>query len=225
MGRCSDYGRAVGRDVFLSALLAGLMGNPRGIPQVDEPGTILIRTARSRDLPDLAEVLASSFYNPDGLLGWAYPLFRAGILDDLRGRLHRKAPHYTCLVAVEQHGSDDTLTERVVGTLEMSLHRPAFWNVMGDRYLYISNLAVRSGYRRRGIALQLLQACDRIAAEWGFAALYLHTLENNTAARLLYEKAGYHVSKSEWNPFTWAMGQPQQLFLQKHLSPPQAKRV
>jgi ribosomal protein S18 acetylase RimI-like enzyme len=215
-------GVAVGRDAFLSALLAGFMGSPRGMSPVGESGTILIRTARSRDLPELADVLAGSFHNPDGLLGWAYPLFRAGILDDLRGRLHRKLPHYACLVAVEQHSSDDAPTEHVVGTLEMNLHRPAFWNVTGDRYLYISNLAVRSSCRRRGIALQLLQACDRIAAEWGFSELYLHTLENNTAARLLYEKAGYRVSKSEWNPLTWAIGQPQQLFLQKRLPSPQS---
>ncbi|GAB4140885.1 MAG: N-acetyltransferase [Cyanobacteria bacterium J069] len=213
-------GVTVGRDVFLSALLAEFMGHPRGAANNGEPGTILIRTARSRDLPELADVLASSFHNREGVLGWAYPLFRAGILDDLRGRLHRQTPHYACLVAIEQTGSEETLRERVVGTLEMNLHRPPFWQMMGDRYLYISNLAVRSGYRRRGIALQLLQTCDRIAAEWRFPDLYLHTLENNTAARLLYEKAGYRVSKTEWNPVTWIVGQPQQLFLQKQLLPP-----
>ena len=197
-----------------------------------EPGTVLVRAARSSDLSNLAELLASGFHAQDGLMGWAYPLFRMGILEDLRTRFRSFSPHHVCLVTVDRISvSEDSRTQlpastphastshALVGTIEMNLRHPYFWQVMSARQLYISNLAVSKHHRRQGIAHQLLLACERVALDQGFQDLYLHVLENNVAARQLYTKLGYAVKTSEWSPTAWVLGQPQQLFLHKSLSP------
>lgn len=197
-----------------------------------EPGSVLVRAARSSDLPDLAELLVAGFHTQDGLLGWAYPLFRLGILEDLRTRFRTFSPHYVCLVAVERPANTPepktpsatptagvTVSHGLVGTIEMNLRHPYFWQVAGSRQLYISNLAVSKHHRRQGIASQLLLTCERVALDQGFQDLYLHVLENNAAARDLYSKMGYRIKTLEWSPTAWMLGQSQQLFLHKSLSP------
>lgn len=198
----------------------------------NEQGTFLVRAARSADLPELADLLAASFHTQDGLLGWAYPLFRIGILEDLRTRFRSYSAHYVCLVAVERaiasdsHESDKqsftagALTNNIlVGTVEMNLRHPHFWQVMGTRQMYISNLAVSKHHRRKRIAHKLLLTCERIALSQGFQDLYLHVLDNNTPARRLYTQMGYEVKTLEWSPTAWFLGQSQQLFLHKSLIP------
>lgn len=195
-----------------------------------QPGTILVRAARLADLPDLADLLAAGFHTQDGLLGWAYPLFRMGILEDLRTRFRSYSPHYVCLVAVQQtfdyenygtqsmsFGTNVSSSNILIGTVEMNLRYPHFWQVMGARQLYISNLAVSKHHRRNGIAHKLLLACERIALERGVQDLYLHVLESNTAARCLYTKLGYGVKTLEWSPTAWILSQSQQLLLHKPL--------
>lgn len=196
-----------------------------------EQGAIFVRAARLADLPELADLLAAGFHTQDGLLGWAYPLFRMGILEDLRTRFRSSSPHYVCLVAVQRtfdHEHDGTqsapLSRNVstsnvlVGTVEMNLRYPHFWRVMGTRKLYISNLAVSTHHRRKRVAQKLLLTCERIALEQGFQDLYLHVLESNTAARHLYTKLGYSVKALEWSPSAWILSQSQQLFLHKSLA-------
>ena len=182
-----------------------------------------IRAALPGDLTSLAEILADSFHSHQGILGWAYPLLRLGIYEDLLNRLRSTSPHHICLVAVE--GAASTATEgcghsarNIAGTVEMALRSTEPFARRTGRYLYLSNLAVRSTYRRRGVANQLLLNCERVAVEWGFQDLYLHVLENNHQARQLYFKLGYRLHKvdSSWN--TWLLGRPRQLFLHKHLS-------
>lgn len=192
----------------------------------------LIRSVRQSDLSALAEVLASSFHSQDGWMAWVYPLLKAGIYEDLKSRLHTRGPHYACLVAVQtppQSTASPALVTQfapfgflgeassgLIGTVEMSLKNPQLqpWN---SKYLYLSNLAVLTEYRRQGVALQLLKACERIAIDWGFRNLYLHVLENNHHAKRLYWKAGYRLQRIEVNPLTMILGQPRQLFLRKQL--------
>lgn len=57
-----------------------------------------------------------------------------------------------------------------------------------------SNLAVSAAYRRRGIAVDLCQAAEETAKEWGYNYLHLKVEAENTPAAILYqEKLGYTV--------------------------------
>lgn len=184
-----------------------------------------IRAAQPGELTDLAEILADSFHSPNGILGWAYPLLRLGIYEDLRNRLRATSPHHICLVAVEhavratEEGSSRSASDELAGTVEMAVRSAEPWARNRSRYLYVSNLAVRPTHRRRGVAGQLLLNCERVALSWGFQDIYLHVLENNHQARQLYFKLGYrlHQVDSSWG--AWLLGRPRQLFLHKHLSP------
>jgi len=109
-------------------------------------------------------------------------------------------------------------SDRPVGTVEISLKTPPPWQSPHARYLYLSNLAVHSNYRRQGAAQKLLQTCDRVALGWGFQDLYLHVLESNHAARRLYLRSGYHVLRAETSLTSWLLGKPRQLFMHKSLS-------
>jgi ribosomal protein S18 acetylase RimI-like enzyme len=166
---------------------------------------------------------------------WVYPLFRAGIYEDLKSRFHSRSAHYACLVAVKPMLKGQAVSElagratpsalmlasrgdALMGTVELSLKTPSLLHPWHTKYLYLSNLAVKTDYRRQGVAQQLLQTCERIARDWGFSDLYLHVLENNYQARRLYWKAGYRVSRIEVNPLTLLLGQPRQLFLHKRLN-------
>ena len=175
--------------------------------------TFSIRTAQARDLGSTAEILADSFHERSGIMGWIFPLLRLGIHEDLKNRLRSAPPHYGCLVArVDQ-------AEELAGTIEVALRLPPVWQSLHPHYPYISNLAVRKLYRRQGAAMQLLIACERLVLLWGFEDLYLHVLENNYEARRLYLKAGYQLRGVEQNWWSWLLGHPKRLFLHKHLRP------
>ncbi|MBW4659343.1 MAG: GNAT family N-acetyltransferase [Drouetiella hepatica Uher 2000/2452] len=109
-------------------------------------------------------------------------------------------------------------SDRPIGTIEISSKNPPPWQSPHTRYLYLSNLAVHSNYRRQGAAQQLLQTCDRVALGWGFQDLYLHVLESNHAARRLYLRSGYRVLRAEASLSSWMLGRPRQLFMHKSLS-------
>ncbi|MDX2098719.1 MAG: GNAT family N-acetyltransferase [Leptolyngbyaceae cyanobacterium bins.59] len=187
---------------------------------------LTIRTVLPKDISSLAELLTDSFHPRSGLVQWVHPLLRMGIHEDLRNRLRGKHPHYICLVAgwreeVSGSGAFSRTPEYLAGTIEMAL-RPSFaWN-QKSQYLYVSNLAVRVECRRRGIAQQLLLACEHIALSWGFHELYLHVLEDNYQARNLYYKCGYDLKEID---YCWSLPfyrPPRRLLLHKHLSTPLA---
>ena len=56
---------------------------------------------------------------------------------------------------------------------------------------YITNVAVRSERRRRGVASALLAALDRLGEERRLAFLTLEVRASNAAARALYQRCGY----------------------------------
>ena len=55
----------------------------------------------------------------------------------------------------------------------------------------LSNLAVRESSRGQGLAKQVCQQCEVIAAGWGFSEMMLLVEEANAPARKLYESLGY----------------------------------
>ncbi|MGC9528270.1 MAG: GNAT family N-acetyltransferase [Limnospira sp.] len=184
-----------------------------------------IRAATPADLPRLTEILAESFHSRAGLAGLMYPIFRLGIYEDLRNRLSSASGYYACLVATIPKSRSllgplpPNATEQLLGTVEMGLRSSSPWS-MGDRYPYLSNLAVHPSFRRRGVAQALLTRCEQTALQWGFSSLHLHVLENNNQARQLYFRAGYRLEEvsSGWDSLFFS--QPRRLFLSKPLSPP-----
>ncbi|MEB3277970.1 MAG: GNAT family N-acetyltransferase [Lyngbya sp.] len=196
------------------------------------PSRLRIRVATSADLLALTDVLAESFHSRVGFLGWAYPILRLGIYEDLRNRLANSSDYYVCLVAVsansaspQVHNSPMT-TDVLVGTVEMGLRSrgvgegefPNSWIASrSQQFPYLSNLAVHPEYRRLGVAQQLLSRCESIATQWGYSQLYLHVLENNNPAKRLYFKAGYRLAEIERNWNSLLFGQPKQLLMRKTL--------
>ncbi len=173
-----------------------------------------VRAATPADLNGIAEIIAESFHSRKGIWGWAFPLLRLGIYEDLRHRLASSQPHHACLVAVD---TSTGVAGNLVGTVELGLRYNDSWTGAGKSFPYLSNLAVHPKYRRQGVASQLLRASEKIAREWGFEDLYLHVLEKNYQARQLYFKLGYRACKveSNWNIFFFRRSQ--QILLHKHL--------
>jgi ribosomal protein S18 acetylase RimI-like enzyme len=174
-----------------------------------------IRPATLDDLADVAQIVTESFHSQNGMWGWAFPLLRLGIYEDLRHRLALQGPHHICLVAVDTTPGG---TNNLVGTLELGVRFSDSWTQVGRSFPYLSNLAIHPAYRRHGAASGLLKACEKFVREWGFQDLYLHVLENNHQARQLYFKVGYRVCKveSDWNTFLFRHSR--QMFLHKHLN-------
>ena len=195
---------------------------PANAAQSDSTFQFEIRTAQPGDLTSLAGILADSFHVQEGIWGWAYPLLRLGIYEDLRNRLRSPSSQHVCLVAAHAIGAATGDVGRagndLAGSVEMALRSTDAWSRDGCRYPYLSNLAVHPSRRRRGVAKQLLLKCEQIALSWGYQGIYLHVLENNHQARQLYFKLGYRLHQVDSNWSTWLLGRPRQLFLHKQLT-------
>jgi len=61
-----------------------------------------------------------------------------------------------------------------------------------DNSFYICGMAVFPEYRGKGIGTQLLELAEEHAREKGFHKLSLIVFEQNTGAKRLYERSGYH---------------------------------
>ncbi|XP_027346263.1 uncharacterized protein LOC113858046 [Abrus precatorius] len=60
---------------------------------------------------------------------------------------------------------------------------------------YISNVAVRENFRRKGIAKQLIAKAESQARNWGCRAIALHCDLDNPMATMLYQGQGYKCIK------------------------------
>jgi ribosomal protein S18 acetylase RimI-like enzyme len=174
-----------------------------------------IRAATPTDLATVAQIITESFHSPKGLWGWAFPLLRLGIYEDLRHRLASPPPHQVCLVAVEAINGQ---ANNLIGTVELGVRLSDSCTQGGRSFPYLSNLAVHPKYRRHGVASGLLINCEKVCREWGFQDLYLHVLENNHQARQLYFKLEYQVQKVESNWNTYLLRSARQILLHKQLS-------
>lgn len=183
-----------------------------------------IRAAQLEDVSSIAEILADSFHSKEGMLGWAYPLLRLGIYEDVRNRLRTDSSHHICLVAINGVAKTDaggklhSREENIAGTLEIAVRPTTLpWGSNYLRYPYLSNLAVRPSDRRQGVGVQLLLSCEQVVKDWGFHDIYLHVLENNYQARQLYFKLGYRLHQIDNSWSNRILGRPQQILLHKHL--------
>ncbi len=168
----------------------------------------VVRSATREDVAGMAQVLVRGF----SLVPWVWmmPMMQAGIQADLHSRMGRKNL-YQAFVAV----NPDRPCE-VMGTVEVTLQKTAFGQ---PSYPYLASLTVDSGYRRLGIAKQLIEACEQQVYLWNRDDLYLDVLADNTAARRLYLRLGYciHAQRSCLNPTRG--GVENRLLLHRHLIP------
>lgn len=68
----------------------------------------------------------------------------------------------------------------------------AFWKVLDQ--IHINNLAIRPGFRQRGLARLLLARILDEATSLGVASATLEVRRSNAAARRLYESAGFRLA-------------------------------
>ena len=119
---------------------------------------------RREDLPEVLAIESLSFSEP-----WTEEMF-----------LHELSAQGVAHVLVAR--ADERSGKRIVGFL-------CAWIVAGE--LHINNIAVHPGYRRRGVASQLLEEMLRRAKVMGAKAGYLEVRASNEAANALYQRYGF----------------------------------
>lgn len=89
--------------------------------------------------------------------------------------------------------------EKIVGNITMTLNHSA-----PDRY-YVSNVAVKTEYRRQGIARALVQAAIEHARQHQAKRVLLNVRPNNPGAIKLYADLGFQTieTNGEWKLDTW----------------------
>lgn len=185
-------------------------------PQNSAQPPFRIRAAQRKDLPQIVSVLLASFYPQTQANPWLYWLMRIGIQEDIKTRLKTPANQYVCLVAAKVD-PDSAQTAGVVGTAEISQRPCETWRFLPPKRAYLSNLAITHNHRRKGAAQQLIRTCETVALGWGFHRVYLHVMANNTAAKNLYQQAGYQTCEVS-NPILSGLGlRPERLLLSKQI--------
>ena len=185
--------------------------------QFEPSSNFQVRAVQSAELDGLAEILADGFHPQDGILGWAYPLLRLGIYEDLRNRLRSTAPNHICMVAIDLSVTATTqgspyAGNELAGTVEMALRSNELWksdfNASNKRvrsqYLYVSNLAVRPTHRRPR-RLEVFGGFERARDELGLQGIGRPIGDNaNDFVRLALAcdgKARFErVPKPLWDP-------------------------
>jgi ribosomal protein S18 acetylase RimI-like enzyme len=175
---------------------------------------IIVRSIQLEDIASVAELLSEAFYAGHPWLGWAAPVLKLGIYQDLKSRYLSQTPQDTCLVAVQMSGLGLPV---IVGTVEVSVRPLLSWGTFGTSVPYLSNLAVAQAFRRQGVGRELLLACEPIVKHWQYQELYLHVKGENQAACGLYSSVGYLQQRDELPVWTRLFGQSQQILLRKPL--------
>ncbi|KAL6980359.1 GCN5-related N-acetyltransferase 4, chloroplastic [Sarracenia purpurea var. burkii] len=179
---------------------------------------IVVREARLDDSWEVAETHCSSFF-PE----YSFPLDFVLRIDRLVAMLSGlSVPHdcqRTCLVAVigsSVHdtfffGSEDFKIGGFNGRLSLNkgyvagiltvdtvadfLPRKGQLRQRRTGIAYISNVAVRERFRRKGIAKKLITKAEAKARAWGCRAIALHCDLNNPGATKLYKGQGFKCIK------------------------------
>lgn len=79
----------------------------------------------------------------------------------------------------------------LAGLIWLASREPFY--VFEERLVWIYNLHIIPKYRRMGLARQLLAKAQEWTKKQGLNSIGLHTVDFNTAARLLYESLGYKL--------------------------------
>ncbi|KFK36803.1 hypothetical protein AALP_AA4G173400 [Arabis alpina] len=179
---------------------------------------IVVREARLEDCWEVAETHCSSFFP-----GYAFPLDVVMRVDRLMAMVMGFSTppgcRRICLVAVIGSSVDETICigsedfkigafdakislnkGYVAGILTVDtvadfLPRKGPLRMRRTGIAYISNVAVRESFRRKGIAKRLIWKAEALAKNWGCRAIGLHCDLNNLGATKLYKDQGYRSIK------------------------------
>ncbi|KAK4835569.1 hypothetical protein QYF36_011462 [Acer negundo] len=179
---------------------------------------IVVREARLEDCWEVAETHCSCFF-PE----YTFPLDIMLRVDRLLAMLAGFSGQYgrkrTCLVAVVGSSVDETFflgSEDIkiggfngkfslnrgyvagiltVDTLADFLPRKGPLRQRRTGIAYISNVAVRERFRRKGIAKRLIEKAEAHARSWGCRTIALHCDLNNPGATKLYKGQGFKSIK------------------------------
>jgi ribosomal protein S18 acetylase RimI-like enzyme len=186
---------------------------------------ILIRSARSEDLPGLCQVMGHAFSAKMHILFGRDPHKTELMLHTIySGPIERG---YDGIIVAEQEGEiigglviepmpwlpvDSNRVELSVLT-HLSRWRQ-FWNWVGFAIFthgpdvgdaYLSDVCVAESHRGRGVAQKMVGYAEEWAQARGRRALTLWVAAGNKAAIRAYEKQGMRIQKSEISPISWAL--------------------
>jgi ribosomal protein S18 acetylase RimI-like enzyme len=178
------------------------------VPQRPKPGTVLIkskrtlpgfaansdtsaidvRVATAADDLDIATLRLSVFSD-------LTPQTRKIFIDRSRHLLSaRRRRGAVCIVATIPKNSPKE-QDSIVGTAEISFHEFYYTRLgkarLKDSILYVTEVAVNSKYRRKGVASLMMESIDMVAKIRNVETIYLHVDVTNVGALRLYEKAGF----------------------------------
>jgi len=131
----------------------------------EDPLSFRIDRMRSADLPDVLLIEETCFPKP-----WTPGMFKRELENG----------HSRCLCLRMQSSGRDVIAAYII-----------FWIIPGEIHLH--NLAVKKEYRRKGLALALLETMKKIALENHVAVETLEVRESNMEAIKLYRKSGFVV--------------------------------
>lgn len=132
---------------------------------------VSITRMTEHDLLEVVEIEENS-----GLSRWGWAAYYA----ELQGR-HSNLMFVARVANPERRRGSHTLAGYIVAR-------------MGADELHINNFAVRDGYRRRGIGLELLNKILEQGRRLGTPSAFLELRAGNHAALALYQKCGFRVT-------------------------------
>lgn len=189
-----------------------------------------VRDAHDAELYAVADVRCEAFY-AHAADAYFYPLRRREMHAALAERVAAGA---RCLVAADAAPPQEWAPlaaggPLVVASLDVTLHAAAGARVpFGSRAppgarLYVSSMAVRRAWRRRGLARRLLESVEDLARTLDVGTVYLHVDASNAAAVRLYASAGFeHADAAHRAPPTWLsfLAKREHTLLRKHVGAP-----
>jgi len=166
---------------------------------------VVMLDASLEDLAECSVLLVQSFFEGPS----RHPTFLAVTAHREHRRLKEHHGRHVQIVAKSARTGDAVGYVDLQETDNTDLDRPS---------PYISDLAVRPGHRRRGLASRLVEACEARARARGHDAVYLKVEETNAAAQRMYEKLGYEIMvQTRRPPVSWAPTKAKPLVMRKRL--------
>jgi ribosomal protein S18 acetylase RimI-like enzyme len=151
--------------------------------------SLIVRPARERDLPAVAELagqLVRQHHGFDAQRFMLIPNVESGYARFFGGELSNPD---TLILAAELNGS-------VVGYAYARLE-PRDWNALLDSCGALHDIFVHDGVRRQGIARRLVEAVREGLRAKGAPRLVLHTASKNQSARQFFAALGFRETMIE----------------------------
>lgn len=177
-----------------------------------------VRVARQHELYTAADIRCEAFYCSSQTAAYR-PVRRREIYMAMQSRV---ASGTCCIVIIDNHPPQPWQTFAnydglVVGTLDITLH----CSQSGNRkmfnhgslhkanpavYAYISSMAVRQEWQRRGLAQLLMAHANQMIPRIGVTGTYLHVDPDNDTAAHVYKKAGFRTIVDSSVVPSWIFG-------------------